>query len=56
MVAGGIGVISTYQTGLVIAGILLLDSALGEAASPTGQPTVTDAGEETARILAVSPT
>jgi hypothetical protein len=56
MVAGGIGVISTYQTGLVIAGILLLDSSLGEAASPTVPPIVIEDGDETARIMAVSPT
>jgi hypothetical protein len=56
MVAGGIGVISTYQTGLVIAGILLLDSSLGEAASPSVPPIVIEDGDETARIMAVSPT
>jgi hypothetical protein len=56
MLAGGIGVISTYQTGLVIAGILLIDLSLSEASPRDVQPTVTDAGEETVRIMAVSST
>jgi hypothetical protein len=53
MVAGGIGVISTYQTGLVVAGILLIDLSFGEASPSGSQPTITDAGEETPRLIAV---
>jgi hypothetical protein len=56
MVAGGIGVISTYQTGLVIAGILLIDQGLGQASRPARLSIAIEDGEETARIMAVSST
>jgi hypothetical protein len=55
MVGGGIGMISTYQTGLVIAGILLIDLSSGERWPPPHPPSLVEAGDETARSLLVSP-
>ena len=52
MLAGGLGVISTYQTGLVVAGILLIGMSLDEEALQDSQPVEVVPGNEIARPMA----
>lgn len=52
MLAGGLGVISTYQTGLVVAGIMLIGMSLDEEAVQDSQPVEVVPGNEIARSMA----
>lgn len=54
LVAGGVGVISTYQTGLVIAGILLIVWSMTVPTHPDDEPLVAGASHDTQLSLAGS--